>query len=90
MLEWDQKVIRVEFSLFQGIFPFQVIESFNGKYRLHVSFLWLIDDSDEIDPGMVEFNLNIGIFLRLFVAHSPIKNKNYLFRANLCSILSNF
>lgn len=69
VLKGDEKVGLMEFSFLESGFPCLIIIFLDGKGSLHVPFFGLIDDFDEVDSGMIEFDFDVGVFLGLFVTH---------------------
>jgi hypothetical protein len=45
------------------VFPFFVVLLLNGESSLHISFIGAIDNFDDVDSRMVEFDLDVGVFL---------------------------
>lgn len=60
----------VEFSLNQIAFPLVVFILFRSEYDLHVFVFGVVDYSDEVNSGVIEFDFDIVGFFRLFVTHS--------------------
>lgn len=63
MLKGEQEMGGVYLGVLQASFPCIVIFFLNCEHCLHESLFRVIDYSDKVDSGMIELDLNGGVFL---------------------------